>query len=445
MKTVSLLLLLLIAPVCRAEEGAAQKLDAWVDRRWEAKPEELDALVKIPGMDAVAWEMLLRAGRAGYPEPPQPRGKLSGGVPLECDHVDHATQSLVYVPTAYDPAKAVPLVLVAHGGSAGRDLAFGERAALAGIMPFWVRCAEKHGFLLVAPLTDRGWNKIGVSIAMSALSRFQRDYHIDPDRIYVTGHSMGGHMTWRSAIYQADRWGAVSPMSGGYDYVKDRQVYACFNVPGFATWGTQEPYQINTFNRTIKAWMETHGFPWEMKEKEGGHQIFPDEIEPVWAFFAKHPRNLYRDMIFARGSGSLSYRRAEKKRDEWPKEHTWRDGRPIPLSTFHWLRLIPLPEDTPVEASMQSVWAVNKGGNAFDITAENAKKLKLYLHPKMVDFSKPVTVTVNGEMVFAKTVQTDVKTMLELVREFDDRGRVFHAAIEVDVPGSVSPPEPSFR
>ena len=190
--------------------------------------------------------------------------------------------------------------------------------------------------------------------------------------------------------------------------------------------------------------MDQHGFPWVMREKQGGHEIFSDEIEPVWDFFSKNPRNLYRPKVFARGSGSLSYRQPDPKRDEWPKEHTWKDGRGIPISTFHWLRLVPLPEDTPPDTATQSAWAVNQGANVIDITAENARKLKLYLHPKMVDFARPVTITINGKQVFSGKVQPDLKTMLELVREFDDRGRIFHAVVEVDVPGSITPPEPSY-
>src|SRR5204863_1517820 len=173
-------------------------------------------------------ENLLREGRAAYPEPPQPRGKLTGELPLVCEHVDHETKYMIFVPNSYDPKKASPLVFIAHGGSAGRDVAFGERAALGGMAPFWFQAAEKHGYILLAPVTDRGWGAIGNSIAISALSKVQRDYHVDPDRIYVTGHSMGGHMTWRSAMSMADRWGAVSPMSGGYDYVKVKPAFACF-------------------------------------------------------------------------------------------------------------------------------------------------------------------------------------------------------------------------
>ena len=36
----------------------------------------------------------------------------------------------------------------------------------------------------------------------------------DPDRIYLTGHSMGGHGTWHLAANDPDRWAAIAPSAG---------------------------------------------------------------------------------------------------------------------------------------------------------------------------------------------------------------------------------------
>lgn len=60
--------------------------------------------------------------------------------------------------------------------------------------------------------------------------------------------------------------------------------------------------------------------------------------------------------------------------------------------------------------------------------------MRIYLHPRMVDFSENIRVTVNGARVFEQPVAPDLETMLHLVREFDDRGRIFHAAIDVEAP-----------
>ncbi len=446
MKTPLLLILAawLVAPQ-DSTKAAREALDTWLDKRFEPVPiEPLLKSLSAAKLDIAAVEKALRAGRASYPDAPQPKGELTGGIALDCDHVDHSVKYFIHVPKAYDPKKAWPLVIVGHGGSSARDLAFGANAAMGGMKPFWLDAAEASGFLIVAPLTDRGWGSIGNSILFSAISKVVREYHVDPDRLFITGHSMGGHLTWRSGISLADRWGAISPMSGGYDYVKDKQVYNLFNVPGYATWGAREPYQINEFNRTIKTWMKERAFPWINVEGEGGHEIFPDQVPKVAKFFLDNARNLYREKVYGRAGGPLEYNTPDKN-DRWNKEHTWTKGRPIPASTFHWVRLAPLPADTAEEKALQQFWAVNKGGNHIELTTSNVRKLKIYLHPKMVDFAKNVVVTVNGKKLHDRKVVPDLKTMLELVREFDDRGRLFHAAIELEIADDAEVPEPTYQ
>ena len=39
-------------------------------------------------------------------------------------------------------------------------------------------------------------------------------YHTDPDRVYLTGLSFGGHGTWHMAATFPDRWAAVAPFCG---------------------------------------------------------------------------------------------------------------------------------------------------------------------------------------------------------------------------------------
>ncbi len=438
---------------CAQSEGVAEvrkTIDDYFDGRWEGRQGatgELVGKIRKAGLDLAGVEKILREGRASYPEPPQSRGTLTLSLPLKCEHLDFETVYLLYVPKSYDGKKAGPLVLLGHGGSTGRSRDFGIRAALGGMLPYkdkdpvwkefrfrWTDEAEKHGFLLAAPITEVGWGSIGYAVVFSLLSKLQREYRIDPDRVYVTGHSMGGHLSYRSGIYLPDRWGAVSPMSGGYDYVKSKEVHALFDVPGYATFGSDEPFEINVFNRKIRDWMKEHGYPWVVQEKKGGHEIFEDEIPNVSRFFTEHPRDLFRKTVFARGGGPMAYDDANDKRYAWKKE------RPIPASTFHWVRLIPRED-----ALGQSVWAVNEGNNSFTLVTENVRKLRLYLHDRMVDFSKPVRITVNGTQLFEERVTRDVAAMLELAREFDDRGRIFHAAVDLTIQSDRPVPEPSFK
>ena len=186
-------------------------LDAFLDDRWSGATvlpllEDLWAAGIATPYDL---ETVVRDGRRSYPYPtPQPRGALTTHLPVVAEHVDHQSEYLMYVPSSYDATFGSPLLVVGHGGSATRDLAFGQEAAITGLEP-WKAIAEKYGFLMVAPLTDREMGRDRVSILFSTLSKVMRDYHVDPDRVYITGHSMGGHLTYRSGIYLGDRWGAV--------------------------------------------------------------------------------------------------------------------------------------------------------------------------------------------------------------------------------------------
>ncbi len=425
-------------------------IDAWIDNRWTGDtPQALIQAINRAGLGMSDVEELLRAGRAAYPDPPQPMGQITTGIQVDAQHVDHSSEYILYVPTNYDKTVQTPLIVVGHGGSSCRDIAFGELAALSGMDP-WVDFAEQNDFLMVAPLTDRGWGAIGYSILFSTLSIVQRDYNVDPDRIYITGHSMGGHLSYRSGIYLGDRWASISPMSGGYDYVESGLVENLFNVPGFATWGEFDLYGIEDSNRKIRDWMEARGFPWKNWEKPGGgHSIFDDYIDDVANWFVDHDRNIYRQAVFAGAGpwgapGGLDIPALEFNTPEqnscWGMTHTWNAARPIPASTFHWLRLKPAES----EDTIQRVWAVNKGDNLFGITSENVRELRMYLHPCMADFSNPIVVEVNGAIVFNAVVEPDLATMLNLVREFDDRGRIFHAAVDIAVETDWPPNEPSY-
>ncbi len=436
-------------------------LDEWLDDRWSGEPPDtLIQAINTAGLGITDVEAMLVGGRAEYPDAPQPRGQITTDLPIDAEHVDHSTEYLMYVPTSYDKTARTPLLIVGHGGNScmrretpsTHSTKHSEEAAMDDMTP-WISYAEQDGYLIVAPLTDRGWAHIGNSILLSTLSKVKRDYNIDPDRIYLAGHSMGGHLTNRSGIYMGDRLAAISPMSGAHDYVASGLVENLFNIPGFATWGELEPYDIDDHNRKIRDWMKDHGFPWKNWEMQGGgHAIFPGFLDDIWNLFAGNRRNPYRQTVFARADpsetpGGLSIPNLQFDKVYydpqlpcWETIHTWNAQRPIPASTFHWLRLSP-PADNSI---VQRVWAVNKGDNLFEITSENARKLRLYLHPDMVDFNSPVRVKVNGDILFNDLVETDMATMLNLVREFDDRGRIFHAAIDVDVNTDLTPPGPNY-
>lgn len=115
----------------------------------------------------------------------------------------------VYAPVSLDLAQPVPLVVAFHG--AGGDENMFMDAYGAGIIK---QLADQHGFLLVSPLTY-SFNGAGIGASFDALlDAIGHDYTINPKRIYVLGHSMGGGATTALVVARGARIAAASPICG---------------------------------------------------------------------------------------------------------------------------------------------------------------------------------------------------------------------------------------
>lgn len=71
---------------------------------------------------------------------------------------------------------------------------------------------------LVAPTNRRpygfDWEDWGRLDALEVLELAQQRFHTDPQRTYLTGHSMGGHGVWHLGATFPDRWAAIGPSAG---------------------------------------------------------------------------------------------------------------------------------------------------------------------------------------------------------------------------------------
>jgi len=414
-----------------AAGAAAAAIDAYVDQRCEGTPaatqQLLQELAELGIDDAAAIEALLRAPRHAYPDVGNELGRFSEH-DVACYHVDYASKYRLFVPAGYTHDQPAALVVVGHGGNSSMSPARAARVARSYLSAYAPTFAKDLQALVVAPYSSRGWGHIGNSLILSTISDLQRRYRIDPDRIFVTGHSMGGHMAFRAALSLGDRFGAVSPHSGGYDFVAKQAIASLANVPGYVTWGEREPYGIRGDNRTNRDWATAHGLDWVFREKQGGHEIFGDELPAIARFFAAHPRDLYRDVVYLRAGGAMKFVKTWGI-DGWPEHVVRHETRPLRWNVRHWLEVVPRPDhDGALTALGRYV-----GGNRFELVTDGVRELGVYLHPKMVDLAEPVVIVVNGEVCFEGRVEPDLAQMLELVREFDDRGRIFWARVPVTV------------
>jgi predicted peptidase len=105
-----------------------------------------------------------------------------------------------------------PLVLFLHGaGERGDDL---DRVAVHG-PPKQVAAGQQLPFVLAAPQcpTDSWWTWQEETLA-ALLDELLSSHPVDPDRVYLTGLSMGGMGAWQLAARYPERFAAVVPICG---------------------------------------------------------------------------------------------------------------------------------------------------------------------------------------------------------------------------------------
>ena len=121
---------------------------------------------------------------------------------------------LLFLPSTYAVhPQRWPLMLFLHGaGERGDDLQRVKRHGVAKIVE------EQPAFplLVVSPQCPptEAW---APEPLLALLDDIEQHYDVDPERLYVTGLSMGGFGTWAVAIAAPDRFAAIAPICGGGD------------------------------------------------------------------------------------------------------------------------------------------------------------------------------------------------------------------------------------
>ena len=212
----------------------------------------------------------------------------------------------LFVPSAYDASRAWPLIVTLHGLGRPYDWMLGYE----GIIDF----AERDGYVMVAPLGyhPRGWygsrgpgipqtrraaditeslpENLGALSEQDVMNVFEivrTELNIDPDRMYLWGHSMGGAGTYHLAATHPDLWAALG-VAAPAPSVDPDQLEAFKHVPIIVMQGDED--RLVTTTREWVAKMKELGMEHLYVEVKGGdHSRFinanADTLEKIFAFF----------------------------------------------------------------------------------------------------------------------------------------------------------------
>ncbi|MCF8364600.1 MAG: prolyl oligopeptidase family serine peptidase [Bacteroidales bacterium] len=173
-------------------------------------------------------------------------------------HDDLQRSFILYVPDSYAPDIAAPLVFNFHGytSNALEQMYYGDFRPIA----------DSAGFLLVHPmgtLDGTGnpyWNSnwggtvddIGFTEAL--IDSLAENYNIDPERIYCTGMSNGGFMSYTLACELSNRLAAIASVTGTMNVNQSLSCAPMHPLPVMEIHGTADfvvPYNGNSFMESI--------------------------------------------------------------------------------------------------------------------------------------------------------------------------------------------------
>lgn len=151
----------------------------------------------------------------------------------------------VHVPPSYVDTTGAMLILNFHG--------FTNTAGEQRVISRMDASSDKHGYIAVYPEgVATSWNAgdccgtawtnsvDDVAFVKALLGQLEDDYCVDPKRVYSTGYSNGGFLSYRLACEMADTFAAIAPVAGemGIDPASCKPSRA---VPVLDFHGTSDP------------------------------------------------------------------------------------------------------------------------------------------------------------------------------------------------------------
>ena len=393
----------------------------------EQRAEAVEALRKT-GLDPNLLGRLCRI-RLNWPE-------LAPGVYYVNERMGpHPVMYFLGVPQGYDRGRPWPLVIALPGIHPFVTQPPPSADEVVRIYTTWIQndLRAHPDALVLMPLINLselwGPSLAGMNAAIQPLLHVAGRVNVDPRMVYMLGHAMCAHATWSLALHYPTYFAAINPMSPGE--LLPFQALRLNNLRNVLTVVWHDPADPNipvAGSRQMVELARRQQCPVEYEESSGVDHTPTDAIaERLYQKMRARTRQLY-----PRELGLSSNRReAIFNRADWLQVFDLHDtgGERRYLMRVGSGVLTMYNDFYRVSASITAP-------NRFEITADNAAALRVLVNDQLVDFSKPVTVMVNRQLLFQGSVKPDLEEMLR-DQLFLGRGwRYYTAVIDLDVPAT---------
>jgi pimeloyl-ACP methyl ester carboxylesterase len=354
---------------------------------------------------------------------PKPAANKPGYFEIEVAGVtkDQPVTYHVQLPPEYDPYRRYPAIVALHGELGSADMEVNWWAG------DWVKNmragqAGRYGYIVIAPAwTADGQNRYGYSArehaaVLNSLRDACRRFSIDTDRVFLSGHSIGGDAAWDIGLAHPDLWAGVIPIVAQSDrycqFYGDNARYVPFYVVSGEIDGTKT---IANARANLDRWLR-NGFDTIVVEYRGrGHEDLYDEVLHIFDWMGHFRRD-----FFPRSFACKTMR-------SWDNFFWWVEIEGLPP------RSNVDPGEWPPPNNTQAARVTGRivGKNTLTVTT-GSSEATVWVAPEMLNFKERATITVNGRRVNGgnQVIKPDLHTLLEDVRTRGDRQHPFWARIE---------------
>ena len=202
----------------------------------------------------------------------------------------------IFVPEGYTPDRSWPLIIGLHGAS-GSENTWLDRRKRGETENLCKRLSQERGYLLVAPSGRgpfTGYRGIGGQDVMDVLNRVLSIYNIDPERVYLTGHSMGGGGTWILGLRHAEKFAAIAPIAASGRWVRSRHVKPHADLPVLFSQGAKDMVALaEPARRTAKLLAKyMKNFTYNETPDDTHNTIWFTALPSIFDFFDTHGRKV---------------------------------------------------------------------------------------------------------------------------------------------------------
>ena len=359
------------------------------------------------------------------PQPDRPPGNFLVRVPglEEGELFEYEVQ----LPDEYDPFRRYPTIVTLHaGGRSAADQIDWWAGPYNPAMQMRLGQATRHGYIVVAPRwlrpsqTRYEYTGREHATVLACVRDACRRFAVDTDRVFLTGHSVGGDAAWDLGLAHPDLWAGVIPIVATADYGPQSPKYVSLYwengryVPMYFVTGELDGNKLELNRRDFDRYLKRAGYDVIVVEYIGrGHEHFYDEIHRLFAWMKVHRRN------FAPEEFSCATMRAFDN-FFWYLELTGLPSRSI-VSPLAW------PAPASARPALQEFRRTASNTLRVETGAESAT---LWLMPDVIELGGKVSITVNGRSRTYDLIP-EVRTILDDVRTRADRQHPFWTRVEL--------------